>query len=66
MKQNVGNVDRWIRIVLGVALLSLLVFLNGPIRWIGLIGLVPLVTGIINFCPIYTLLGISTKKDQTK
>ena len=66
MKQNVGNVDRWIRIVLGVALLSLLVFLNGPIRWIGLIGLIPLVTGIINFCPIYALLGISTKKDQTK
>ena len=66
MKQNVGNVDRWIRIVLGVALLSLLVFLSGPIRWIGLIGLIPLVTGIINFCPIYALLGISTKKDQTK
>ncbi len=66
MKQNVGNVDRWIRIVLGVVLLSLLVFLSGPIRWIGLIGLIPLVTGIINFCPIYALLGISTKKDQTK
>jgi len=66
MKQNVGNVDRWIRIVLGVVLLSLLVFLNGPIRWIGLIGLIPLVTGILNFCPIYALLGISTKKDQTK
>lgn len=66
MKQNVGNVDRWIRIVLGVAILSLLVFLNGPIRWIGLVGLIPLVTGIINFCPIYALLGISTKKDQTK
>ena len=61
MKQNVGNVDRWIRIVLGVVLLSLLVFLSGPIRWIGLIGLIPLVTGIINFCPIYALLGISTK-----
>ena len=66
MKRNVGNVDRWIRIVLGVVLLSLLVFLSGPIRWIGLIGLIPLVTGIINFCPIYALLGISTKKDQTK
>ena len=64
MKQNVGNVDRWIRIVLGVAILSLLVFLNGPIRWIGLIGLIPLVTGIINFCPIYALFGISTKKDN--
>lgn len=61
MKQNVGTVDRWIRIVLGVVLLSLLVFLSGPIRWIGLIGLIPLVTGILNFCPIYALFGISTK-----
>ena len=64
MKQNVGNVDRWIRIVLGIAVLSLLVFLNGPIRWIGLIGLIPLITGLINFCPIYSLFGISTKKES--
>ena len=64
MKQNVGNVDRWIRIVLGVALLSLLAFLSGPIRWIGLIGLIPLLTGLFNFCPIYALLGISTNKPK--
>lgn len=62
MKQNVGKLDRWIRIVLGVALLSLLVFLNGSIRWIGLIGLIPLITGILNFCPIYALLHINTKE----
>ena len=61
MKQNVGNTDRWIRIVLGVVLLSLIVFLNGGIRWIGLIGLIPLLTGLFNFCPIYTLLKINTK-----
>lgn len=61
MKQNVGNTDRWIRIVLGVVLLSLIVFLDGGIRWIGLIGLIPLITGLINFCPIYALLKISTK-----
>ena len=61
MKQNVGNTDRWVRIVLGVALLSLIVFLNGGIRWIGLIGLIPLITGLFNFCPIYALLGINTK-----
>lgn len=62
MKQNVGKLDRWIRIVLGVALLSLLVFLNGSIRWIGLVGLIPLLTGILNFCPIYALLRINTKE----
>ena len=64
MKKNVGATDRWIRIVLGIALLSLIVFLNGGIRWIGLIGLVPLITGILNYCPIYSLLKISTNKGK--
>ena len=62
MKKNVGSVDRWIRIVLGIVLLSLIVFLDGGIRWIGLIGLIPLVTGVLNYCPIYALLKISTNK----
>ncbi len=62
MKKNVGTLDRWIRIVLGVVLLSLLFLLQGGIRWIGLIGLIPLVTGIINYCPIYALLKIDTNK----
>ena len=64
MKKNVGNTDRWIRIVIGIALLSLIVFLSGGIRWIGLIGLVPLLTGIFNYCPIYSLLKISTNQDK--
>ena len=64
MKQNVGKIDRWIRIVLGVALLSLLFILDGGIKWIGLIGLIPLLTGIFSFCPIYALLGISTNKPK--
>ena len=64
MKQNVGKIDRWIRIVLGIALLSLTAFLSGGIRWIGLIGLIPLITGILNFCPIYAIFGLSTKKTK--
>ena len=60
MKQNVGRVDRWIRIVIGVVLLSLIVFLSGGIRWIGLIGLIPLITGLFGYCPIYSLLKIKT------
>ncbi len=64
MKKNVGTIDRWIRIVLGVALLSLLVFLDGGIKWIGLIGLIPLLTGILSYCPIYALFGISTNKPK--
>ena len=60
MKQNVGRVDRWIRIVIGVVLLSLVVFLSGGIRWIGLIGLIPLITGLVGYCPIYSILKIKT------
>ena len=60
MKKNVGQVDRWIRIIVGVALLSLILFLSGGIRWIGLIGLIPLITGLVGYCPIYSLLKIKT------
>jgi len=62
MKKNVGKVDRWIRIVLGIVLLSLLFLLQGGARWIGLIGLIPLVTGIVNYCPLYALFKIDTTK----
>ncbi|MEA4914942.1 MAG: DUF2892 domain-containing protein [Christensenella sp.] len=60
MKQNVGKVDRWIRIAVGIVVLSLLVFVSGPARWFGLIGLIPLLTGIFGYCPIYSLLKIKT------
>ena len=62
MKQNVGTVDRIIRVIVGLAVLSLIFILSGGIRFIGLIGLIPLLTGIIGWCPLYTLFKISTKK----
>jgi len=55
---NEGNIDRGIRVVAGLILLSLTVV--GPKSMLGLIGLVPLLTGIVGFCPFYRLLGIST------
>lgn len=58
MLKNEGAVDRVVRVVLGLALLAL-VFV-GPRTWLGLIGVVPLVTGIVGSCPLYRLLGIST------
>ena len=58
MEANVGKTDRMIRIVAGLLLLSL-VFV-GPQSWFGLIGLVPLATAFINFCPAYKLLGVNT------
>jgi len=63
MRKNVGKVDKWIRIILGLAILSLLFIVDGNLRWWGLVGLIPLITGIINFCPLYALLGISTNKE---
>ena len=55
-----SNLDRGIRVILGVALLSLILFLSGGIRWIGLIGLIPLLTGIVGFCPLYALFKFKT------
>jgi Protein of unknown function (DUF2892) len=55
---NEGTLDRTVRIVLGVALLSLTVF--GPHTMLGLVGIVPLATGIFGFCPLYRLVGFST------
>ncbi|MCK6596742.1 MAG: DUF2892 domain-containing protein [Bdellovibrionaceae bacterium] len=60
MKKNVGNVDRILRVILGLALLAFAFLGPEGIRMWGFIGVVPLATGIINFCPLYTLLGINT------
>jgi hypothetical protein len=60
MNTNVGSIDRALRIVAGLALLSLVFILNGPGRWLGLIGVVPLLTATFRFCPLYTVLGINT------
>jgi len=57
-KVNVGTPDRAIRVVLGLALLSLIVI--GPHTAWGWIGVVPLITGILGWCPAYSILGIST------
>lgn len=60
MLKNVGTVDRVIRIVAGVVLLSL-VFVGPQTPW-GWIGVVPLVTALVGWCPAYTLFGIKTCK----
>jgi hypothetical protein len=62
MVHNVGSADRVFRIVLGVALLSLVFVLEGNARWWGLIGLAPLGTALIRWCPAYLPFGISTAK----
>ena len=58
MKRNVGTIDRIIRIVLGIALIA--GALMGYIGWWGWIGVVPLATGLMSSCLLYSLLGINT------
>ena len=58
MMTNESTIDRALRVVLGIVLLSLVVV--GPHTMWGLIGLVPLLTGLVGFCPLYRLLGMST------
>jgi hypothetical protein len=60
MTVNIGFTDRTIRIVLGIALLALLLFIDSPMRWIGLTGVVLLVTASTRFCALYRALGLST------
>ncbi|MDZ4141613.1 MAG: DUF2892 domain-containing protein [Methylotenera sp.] len=60
MKVNVGSIDKSLRIIAGLALIAWVLFAQGPVwAWI---GVVPLVTGLFNFCPLYALLGINTCK----
>ena len=59
MKPNVGNVDSWIRIILGAVILFLGYYYQ---TWWGLIGLLPILTGIFRFCPAYWLFKFSTEK----
>ncbi len=58
MKKNVHLVERVIRVVLGIALVSM-AFVGPENKWF-LLGFVPLLTGILGWCPPYQLLGIST------
>lgn len=59
MQKNVGNTDRMIRIIAGIIILALGAYYGS---WWGLVGLVPLLTGITQSCVLYKMLGINTCK----
>lgn len=61
MQCNAGKVDRIARVVLGIALIAW-AFLGGVV-W-GYIGIVPLVTGLIGFCPLYSILKLDTRCER--
>jgi hypothetical protein len=59
MKCNVGSVDRLLRIIIGLVIALLGVVFDS---WWGLVGLVPIATGLFRFCPLYVPFKISTDK----
>ncbi len=64
MQSNVGTLDRILRVIVGAVLIAL-VFVGPKTAW-GWIGVVPLVTAFIGFCPAYRLLGICTTAKKSK
>jgi hypothetical protein len=62
MGQNVGGIDRAARIIVGLVVLSLYFVLGEGVRAWALLGLVPLATGLIGWCPAYLPFGVSSCK----
>lgn len=58
MPRNEGSIDRALRVILGLVLISL-VFVGPQTLW-GWVGVVPLLTGLVGYCPLYSLVGINT------
>ncbi len=58
--KNVGTTDVVIRLILSVIFFSLFFILEGNLKYLGLIGLIPLITAIFRTCPLYIILGIKT------
>ena len=59
MKINIGSTERLLRIIVGVVIIALGIYYGS---WWGVIGLVPLLTGLSRFCPLYSMLGMDTCK----
>jgi len=59
MKQNIGTVDRLIRVILGLVIITVGLYFES---WWGLVGLLPIFTALIGWCGLYKVLGISTCK----
>lgn len=59
MKHNVGKADKIIRVIMGLAIGAAGFYFNS---WLGLIGIIPIFTGLINWCPLYAPFKINTNK----
>jgi hypothetical protein len=64
MEKNVGSADKIVRVIIGLGLLSMLFWVQGDAKWWGLIGILPLFTAAIGWCPAYVPFGIKTCKSR--
>jgi len=64
VRENIGTRDRVLRVVIGLAVLSTLFWVEGSIRWFGLVGLIPLGTALFGTCPLYAALGLSSCAEE--
>lgn len=62
MKKNVGTTDKVIRIILGIIIFAIGINYQS---WWGLIGIIPILTALLSWCPLYIPFGISTCKTKT-
>ena len=62
LPSNVGKIDAIIRLIVGIVLIGVIFVVESPWRWLGLIGLIPIITALFGFCPLWQLLGINTSE----
>lgn len=60
LKKNVGGIDRIARIILGILLIIAFFIVDGKYSYLYLLGIIPLATGLMQSCPLYSIFGIST------
>lgn len=60
--KNLGKFDKIIRLIVGIGLLSLLFVMNGNIKFLGFVGLIPIISAVVGVCPLYSIFGIKTCK----
>ncbi|MCR8547252.1 DUF2892 domain-containing protein [Salipiger sp. P9] len=58
--KNVGGIDKILRIVVGALLILAYFLVDGAYSWLYLLGIIPLVTGLLGTCPLYSIFGINT------
>jgi hypothetical protein len=60
MQLNIGSTDKFVRVAIGISIFSLALVLPSQLKLISLLGVIPILTALVRWCPLYTLFGLST------